>query len=172
MRRVVTGQDNAGNSRVVNDGTPPRTCSFESLQGFSSSVVWGTEADGEPDRTGADVTHGIRSVVPGPGATRLLTLVFPPESVRSEPDFDGQALGEEFLAALPGLAELFAPDGVHVTPTVDYVFVMEGEIWLETDDGVLTSVKAGDVVIQNATRHAWRNLSDTEAVLAVVLVGV
>lgn len=172
MRRIVTGHDSDGNSIIVSDGEPPRTNDFTTLRGFSSAVVWSTEPGHPASRGGADTTADVQSVVPGPGGTRLITLAFPPDAVRAEPDFDGQAMGAEFLAALPGLAEVFAPNGIHTTHTVDYVIVVEGEMWLETDGEHLTRVQAGDIVVQNATRHAWRNLSDKNAVLAVVFVGV
>ena len=32
-----------------------------------------------------------------------------------------------------------------------------GAIWLELDDGKIVHLKRGDVVVQNGTRHAWRN---------------
>jgi quercetin dioxygenase-like cupin family protein len=71
------------------------------------------------------------------------------------------------------LAELFEPDqpGMHVTQTVDYVVVLDGQIWLELDDGQLVSLRQGDTVVQNGTRHAWRNLGTQAATLAVVMVG-
>ncbi|MFF5968677.1 cupin domain-containing protein [Streptomyces collinus] len=60
---------------------------------------------------------------------------------------------------------------MHATPTVDYGIVLQGEIVLELDDGHRTSLSAGDIVIQNGTRHAWRNRSDQPATMAFVLIG-
>jgi quercetin dioxygenase-like cupin family protein len=39
------------------------------------------------------------------------------------------------------------------------------------DDGETVALKAGDVVIQNATRHAWRNPGTKPATLIFVLIG-
>jgi hypothetical protein len=39
---------------------------------------------------------------------------------------------------------------------VDYGIVLEGEVWLELDDGKQVHLKPHDVVVQNGTRHAWR----------------
>jgi len=72
---------------------------------------------------------------------------------------------------MPGLAELFEPSGIHTTPTIDYAVVIKGELTLETDDGKLTPVHAGDVVVQNGTSHAWRNLTDEIATVVVVFIG-
>jgi quercetin dioxygenase-like cupin family protein len=49
--------------------------------------------------------------------------------------------------------------------------VLDGDLWLELDDGQLTRLGPGDTVVQNGTRHAWRNLSANPATVAVVQVG-
>lgn len=79
----------------------------------------------------------------------------------------------ERRAAFPGVAEQLEPDnpGMHTTSSVDYVMVLDGDLWLELDDGQLTRLGPGDAVVQNGTRHAWRNLSARPATVAVVQVG-
>ena len=54
---------------------------------------------------------------------------------------------------------------------VDYAIVISGEIGLELDDGATVRLTPGCVVVQNGTRHAWRNRSSEPAVLAFVLLG-
>ena len=61
--------------------------------------------------------------------------------------------------------------GMHTTNTVDFEFVISGEIWLELDDGREVHLKAGDTVVQNGTRHAWRNKLDEPCRLVVCLIG-
>src|ERR1022692_2313909 len=46
-----------------------------------------------------------------------------------------------------------------------------GEVYLELDDGSEVLLRAGDCVVQNGTRHAWRNRSPANCVIAVTLVG-
>jgi mannose-6-phosphate isomerase-like protein (cupin superfamily) len=60
---------------------------------------------------------------------------------------------------------------MHTTHTVDYGVVISGEMHLELDDGKQVHLRPGDCVVQNGTRHAWRNLSGREAVMAFVAVG-
>ena len=60
---------------------------------------------------------------------------------------------------------------MHTTDTVDIDVVISGEIDLELDDGETVHLSAGDCVIQNGTRHAWRNKSTEPAVLFVTLLG-
>ncbi|MGH7857089.1 MAG: cupin domain-containing protein, partial [Candidatus Binatia bacterium] len=61
--------------------------------------------------------------------------------------------------------------GMHTTQTVDYGVVLRGEISLELDDGAKVRLRPGDCVVQNGTRHAWRNESGRECVMAFVIVG-
>jgi uncharacterized cupin superfamily protein len=46
---------------------------------------------------------------------------------------------------------------MHATSTIDYALILEGELWLELDDGKTVHFCAGDIVVQQATRHGWRN---------------
>jgi mannose-6-phosphate isomerase-like protein (cupin superfamily) len=111
--------------------------------------------------------------VPGPGETIALTVTFPPASVYADPGFDPAAAGAEQLEATPGLAELFEPDapGMHTTPTVDYGVVLKGEIVLDLDGGEVATLGPGDIVVQNRTRHAWRNPGTEPATVFFVLIG-
>jgi quercetin dioxygenase-like cupin family protein len=60
---------------------------------------------------------------------------------------------------------------MHKTNTVDYAVVYEGEIWLELDDAKTIRLKRGDVVVQNGTRHAWRNKRTTTVTMLFFLNG-
>lgn len=173
MRRVVTGHDENGRSVVVSDGPVPRAYHFTSVPGWSSALPWATEPGGPVSRTGEDPTPKVTSYLPAPGGTRFIILTLPPESALASPDFDPVAFGREQAESAPGLAELFEIDnpGMHTTPTVDYGIVVQGEVVLELDEGQLTSLSTGDIVIQNGTRHAWRNRSDQPVTLAFVLIG-
>ncbi|KAK5699465.1 hypothetical protein LTR97_005593 [Elasticomyces elasticus] len=59
----------------------------------------------------------------------------------------------------------FAPQNttvMHRTQSLDYGVVMEGEMIMELDDGNETLLRRGDVAVQRATMHAWKNASKTE----------
>ena len=58
---------------------------------------------------------------------------------------------------------------MHTTDTVDYAIVLEGEIWSVMDEGE-TLLRAGDVLIQRGTNHAWANRSNSTARIAFVLM--
>jgi hypothetical protein len=57
----------------------------------------------------------------------------------------------------------------HRTPTLDYAIVLDGEIWALLDEGE-TLLKAGDVVVQRGTNHAWANRSKHTCRMAFVLL--
>ncbi len=172
MRRVVTGHDENGKSIVVSDGPIPRSRDFTTLPGWVSRLPWATDPGARVGRTGEDPTPKVTSLLPTPGGTRFIVLTFPPESAMADPAFDPVAFDREQRADSPGIAELIEPDGMHATPTVDYCIVLHGEIVLELDDGHCTQLSAGDIVIQNGTRHAWRNRSGQAVTMAFVLIGV
>ena len=110
-------------------------------------------------------------VPPTAGETRLFVITFAPDLVSASPGFDGAAAGQEAFAHMPELVRHFEPDGTHRTDTVDYAFVLEGEIWLEVDEGDAVCLRPGDIVVQTGTRHAWRNKTDRTAKVAFVMIG-
>ncbi|KAF7905178.1 uncharacterized protein EAF01_005699 [Botrytis porri] len=61
---------------------------------------------------------------------------------------------------------------MHRTRTLDYVHVAEGEVEYSVNSGEKKIFKKGDVVIQRAGWHAWKNVSKTEGVtLFAVAIG-
>lgn len=172
VRRIVTGERN-GRSVVLSDGPVANTHDFKAVPGFRTTLAWKAPAVPDLPHDGRDPVATVTSMVPDPHGSCLVIVQFPPDSVMTAAGFDGAAAAAEQLEFLPGLAESFDPDGsgMHRTVTVDYDIVLEGELWLELDDGEIRHLKAGDVVIQNGTHHAWRNRGDRPAVMAAVLIG-
>jgi mannose-6-phosphate isomerase-like protein (cupin superfamily) len=131
---------------------------FRTVPGYEHTLIW-------VNPTTPDLSKEQRfdsypdSVVPGPGGTSLHFVTFPPGSVFADPSFDGAAARDEALIRLRGLADHFEKEdpAMHKTNTVDYAVVYDGEIWLELDDGETLHLQRGDMVVQNGTRHAWRN---------------
>jgi quercetin dioxygenase-like cupin family protein len=74
---------------------------------------------------------------------------------------------------LPGLASHLEADspGMHTTDSIDFEYVLSGEVWLELDDGKEVHLRSGDTVVQNGTRHAWRNKSTEPCRLLFCLIG-
>lgn len=172
MRRVLTGLVD-GKSVFLADGTPANCHDYVGWPGHQTSVIWATPASATLPLTSDDEPPpGIR-VLPQAGETRLMMVRFPPDTIFADPRFDGAGYEGEAATHLNGLIGAFEPDGsgMHRTNSIDYDIVIEGEIWLELDDGAETLLRAGDIVVQGGTRHAWRNRSDKDATMVFVLVG-
>jgi len=58
---------------------------------------------------------------------------------------------------------------MHRTETIDYAIVLEGEIVMVLDKSDVL-LKAGDVVVQCGTNHAWSNRSDKPCRVAFILI--
>ena len=58
---------------------------------------------------------------------------------------------------------------MHQTPTLDYVIILSGELYLILEEEE-TLLKAGDIVVQCGTNHAWSNRSDKPAIQLAVLL--
>lgn len=172
MRRVVTGVVD-GKSVFLADGPPANMHAYQGWPGHMTSIIWATAtAPGLPVHIGDEPAPGHRAT-PAPGETRLMMVRFPPDAIFADPRFDGGRFGAEAAQHIPGLIEQFEPEGggFHTTASIDYDVVLDGEIWLELDDGAEKHLKQGDVVIQGGTRHAWRNRGDRDATMVFVLVG-
>ena len=57
----------------------------------------------------------------------------------------------------------------HRTRSVDYAIVLEGEIDMLLDD-TQVHLKAGDIMVQQATNHAWVNTSGKSCRICFVLI--
>jgi mannose-6-phosphate isomerase-like protein (cupin superfamily) len=74
---------------------------------------------------------------------------------------------------IPGMGDHFergAP-GMHTSDTIDYGVVVRGEMTLELDDGKMIHLRQGDCIVQNGTRHRWRNPLPEPCLMAYVSVG-
>ena len=142
IRRFVTGHDERGIAKVIKQG--PATNAKYPSSGTVSTLIWST------DRTPADISMGediedlgarILGTAPPANGTRFAIIDFPP--------------GNEAR--------------MHRTETIDYVIVLEGEIEMDMDQSTV-KMKAGDVMVQRGTNHAWANRSGKRARVAFVLI--
>jgi len=57
----------------------------------------------------------------------------------------------------------------HVTDTIDYIVMLEGEVVLMLENGEVT-LRKGDCIVDRGVNHAWRNDSGATAVSAIVTI--
>jgi mannose-6-phosphate isomerase-like protein (cupin superfamily) len=147
-RRVVTGHTHDGVSVVLSDGPVPVSRELPD-EGVAFHEVWNTE--GAPTR--------ISAAEPNEPTQRTLAVPPPPRGTKIRIN--------EFL---PGhLDERGRQSPMHRTASVDYGIVLEGEITLLLDDSEVP-LRAGDIIVQRGTDHAWANRGDRTARVVFVLV--
>ncbi|WP_275293032.1 cupin domain-containing protein [Amycolatopsis sp. La24] len=170
VRRVVTGHDSDGKARVVADGTvEPITSGL--MPGCAIYRLWGRdERPAFPDNGSPGQAEAYYP--PRDGSRFMINTIAPGELTPAR-DLDVTAAWEELERQAPGAAAAMEPDvpGMHTTDTLDYVLVVSGEVTLELDDGEQTVLRTGDVVVQNGTRHAWRNHGTEPCTIVGVAVG-
>jgi mannose-6-phosphate isomerase-like protein (cupin superfamily) len=167
IRRVVTEEDANGRSRIIED-EQPLVLSVPERPGYNVSNIWVTS--GTPASiAAADAVGAHKGVLPPRHGTVLRVIDYPPES--SDPAERRRQLAATFGTLYPD-AEHRIDDkhpGMHRTETVDYAIVLEGEIVAMLDDEE-TVLKAGDILIQRGTNHAWANRSGKPARICFVLI--
>ena len=93
-----------------------------------------------------------------------------------DPEVMAQLSSEDGAAAFAEMgAGIMLSEGrhpwMHRTDSVDYGIVLNGEIWMlmdnEKNDVLL---KAGDVVVQRGTNHAWANRGTEPCTIMFVLI--
>jgi len=165
IRRIVTGHDKNGMSVALMVGELPLA---EVQPGVDTTLLWATdetpaEMSGSNDRAQRDL-----GVAPPPNGSLLRIVDFHPVSK----DFKGDS---KALAAEIG-GEIVTGKGknsnhplMHRTKTIDYGIVLEGEIDIMFDDTEV-HLKAGDIVVQQSTNHAWVNNSDKICRMAFAMI--
>jgi mannose-6-phosphate isomerase-like protein (cupin superfamily) len=168
IRRVVTGHDDTGKAIVEMDGIAPNM-KVRPGTGNVNNLIWVT--DETPARMDLRTDRADREIgVPPPSKGSILRVVdFQPETPEVGA-MDQQALLESMGAGYHahGGAKARHPH-MHRTKTIDYAIVMEGEIVMLLDDSEV-HLKAGDILIQQGTNHAWVNRSQKVCRIAFVLI--
>lgn len=176
VRRVVTGHDANGKAIFVSDAQvdPITFSTWPGGGGFH--LLWSADELPVFPSDGIDpYDKGLaRNFFPTAGGFRFnLFTVAPQRSGADMSDMDAQAVLDECNAKVPGILSADDPDdpGMHRTDTIDLEILLSGELTLELDDGAEQTMRAGDIVIQNGTRHRWHNRGTEPGVLAAILIG-
>jgi len=170
VRRVATGHDADGKAVFASDETV-EPVTLDLVPGAEFYRMWGSDEVSHFPSDGSQPSS--LQYFPSVGGYRFGLFSVAPDSAVFVDDLDIEAALSEMEDKLPGLAGHMEPEnpGMHTTATVDFEFVVSGKVVLELDDGVTKELSAGDTVVQNGTRHAWRNPYDEPCLMVVVLVG-
>jgi quercetin dioxygenase-like cupin family protein len=157
FRLVETGHDADGRAVVRFDGTPARAVTADAGFGVAEHL-W---LDGVPTTAddGAERAGGGFDLEPPPGGASVRIIRIPPPAPGTTDD-------ERWLRVE---GDDPARPGMHTTDTLDGIFVLDGDLVLELDDGE-HALSAGDCVIQRGTAHRWRVTGDRPCTYAAVML--
>jgi hypothetical protein len=168
-RRIVTGHNSRGRSCIIEDGPSPATLTMPGRPGYRNVNIWRTTETPAPlDASDSAVEH--KGELPPTGGTVIRVIDIPPE--HPDPKERERQARAVFAAMFPDAAhEATHPrhPGMHRTETVDYAILLQGELIAILDEGE-TTMRAGDILVQRATMHAWANRSAEIARIAFVLI--
>lgn len=173
FRRIVTGHDREGRAIILADAPPTRVQQIGGPGGPTFFEVWNTrETPAVIDRQSGEPSENGLVLSPPKGGTRIRVIDFPPESeaIRSLTAAQAAEKFREMGGREASQGQAHAPHPLmHRTQTVDYGIVLDGELTLIVDNEE-TTVRAGDIIIQRGTSHAWANRSDKNCRVAFVLI--
>ena len=170
VRRVVTGHDSSGRSVFASDETVS-PLELELFPGWAFHQLWG--GDATPTFPDDGSRPPARAYFPAVDGFRFSFSTIPPQGTPTPQGIDVAAAEAEVERSMPGLLAHMEPDdpGMHTTDTIDLEVILSGEVILELDDGERRLLRAGDTVIQNGTRHRWRNPGSEPCVMAIFMLG-
>ena len=136
-------------------------------------VITGHDANGKAIVKIDEVVSKIREGRPGANVAAVWTTEGFPVNQDQYADGAEREVGTTHANGSVFRIVSFGPGNtprMHRTDSIDYAVVMSGEIDMELDDGNLTHLKAGDVVVQRGTIHNWKNTGSVPCVIAFVLI--
>ena len=138
--------------------------------GITNTLLWVTDSTPADLSNQEDAANKKVGVVAPPGGTIFRVVEFAPER-------EVKADYETRLRIIQGIG--LAPEGdprekprnpaMHRTKTIDYALILSGEIDMLLDDSEI-HLKAGDVVIQRGTNHAWVNRGNQPCQVAFIML--
>ena len=167
VRRIVTVDREPGKSSVISDGPAPDVLSDPARPGFASARLW--VIDSTPARIVYETLHLPRSLTPPKRGSVCRVDTIPPDA-GWKGNVGAAEVAAFFKAAGSPSASTWSASAPHPymqkTETLDFCFILDGEIVLVTDTGE-AALKRGDMVVQRGANHAWSNRSAAPAVVAI-----
>jgi hypothetical protein len=167
VRRVVTGHDGSGTAIVLSDGAAPNVRARDN--GMVSTLLWATDETPADIAGSADRADRQSGVAPPPAGTILRVVDFPPEPASGSAFDNAEMLRQMGLPEDNPAAARIKHPGAHRTRSIDYAIVLAGEIDMLLDDSSV-HLKAGDILVQQGTNHAWVNRGSAPCRVAFVLI--
>ena len=165
VRRVVTKIDSGGKAAVMFDDQIPLMASRAPVGG---GEVWVTEKNPAELSPTEDRAHVKVGISPPRSGTIFRVVDIPPTSPTVE-KLDINTMMKAVGAEAPAKGLPPRHPMMHRTRSIDYAIVLSGEIDMLLDEGEV-HLKAGDVLVQQATNHAWINRGKENCRIAFILI--
>jgi mannose-6-phosphate isomerase-like protein (cupin superfamily) len=165
VHRVVTALDANGKAIALFDSNVPLT-SVRSPN--PAAEIWVTKKSPTDFSANDDWAKTKVGVAPPNGGTIFRIVEFPPTSEKVNA-MDVNTMMKVVGDAAPKRGMPPRHSMMHRTRTLDYALVMSGEIDMLLDDSEV-HLKAGDVLVQQATNHAWINRGKEPCRVAFILM--
>jgi hypothetical protein len=165
VHRVVTALDKSSKSVILFDSKMPLKIGGA---GEGVASIWVTEKGPADFSWDTDRATARKGFAPSNGGSYMLVVEFPPVG----PEVDKLDVNTMMNVVGSDAPKRGVPPNhplMHRTRTVDYAIILAGEIDMLLDEGVV-HLKAGDVVVQQATNHAWLNHTKEPCRIAFVLM--
>jgi mannose-6-phosphate isomerase-like protein (cupin superfamily) len=163
----VTGHDATGKAIVLMDGPAPNQTTRNT--GLVSTLMWATDETPADISGAADRAERESGVAPPPAGSILRVVDFPPLSPDEAARLDQAAIHREMGLDAGHRGAPARHPFTHRTRSIDYAIVLEGEIDMLLDDTEV-HLRAGDILVQQGTNHAWVNHSTAVCRVAFVLI--
>lgn len=173
IRRIVTGHDALGRSMVTEDRAAPSVHTNPKRVGYRLTQLWMTDQTPAPVANEADPTARPLKLEPPKNGSVVRIVEFGPEGEWLD-KIDAAATRVSWGAIGTDTASTNR-DGqakhpfMHRTQSVDYCYVLEGEIVLVLDQEEVL-MRQGDFAVERGTNHAWANRSGKPCKLLFVLI--
>ena len=165
VRRLVTGLDAKGKAVVLYDGGVPLT-SFRSPN--PAGEMWVTSKSPTDYSAKDDWAKTKVGLTPPNGGTIFRIVDFVPTTAKIE-QMDINTMMKVVGDHAPAKGLPPRHPMMHRTRSLDYAIILSGEIYMLLDDQEVL-LKAGDVIVQQATNHAWVNRSKEVCRIAFILM--
>jgi len=144
MKCVVTGVNERGRSYIV---------AVTEMDASKAQKIWEYQpSDVQSWIDAIDPATSADWIIPQvPGGVRWTYTPFKPDSEAERVQLDG-----------------IDSKGFHTTRSIDFDLLLDGELTMILDEERI-ALQAGDYVIQQATRHAWKNEGTKVAMLLTLI---
>ncbi len=167
VRRVIVGHDQQGKAIAQFDG--PAMPKARSPGGNAVLNLWVT-GEFPVDLNGSSDKSERKVGVPPPSNGTIFRIVdFPPAGKSSAVSHEEHVKTLTAMGIDPATQGYARHPNTHRTKSIDYAIILDGEIDMLMDESEL-HLKAGDVLVQQGTNHAWVNNSGKVCRVAFVLI--